>query len=125
MASHPTPPAPPRRRARRWRRRLTAVALVAAVAYLARAPLLRTGGAVLVSDDGLAPATRVAVLDGDRRFEVAAALVTAGRADGVLIVQGAPARTVLVGLRPSPEDVGRAELSRRGVPDARVEMIPA
>src|SRR5689334_15100819 len=107
MAAPTTPPTgPPRRRLRRRGRQLAAVALVAVVVYAFRTPLLRAVGSILVADDGLAPCSHVAVLGGDRRYEVAARLVAAGRADGVLLVEGAPDRTVRLGLRPRPEDFG-------------------
>jgi hypothetical protein len=109
---------------RRWGRRVLTIAVLAILAYLFRTPLLHSAGSVLVSDDGFAPCTRVAVRDGDRRYEAAAAVLAAGRADGVLIVRQAPARLQEMGLLPTEEVKDRRELTKRGVPDDRIELVP-
>jgi hypothetical protein len=116
---------PPARRPflRRWGRRFLAFAVVGAVAFLFRTPLLRAAGTVLVSDDGFVPCTRVAIREGDRRYDAAAGLLAAGRAESVLIVQESPTRLQKMGLLPTPEVRDRRELKKRGVPDDRIELV--
>lgn len=116
-------PAPEPRR-RRWGRRLAVLTVAIAVLYLARTPILRAAASVLVADDGLIPCTRVAVMNGDRRYDAAARLVAADQAGGVLLVQTAPTRTQTLGLRPPTDERERRELARRGLAADRVEVIP-
>src|SRR5262245_32540511 len=108
---------------RRWGRRLLIFAILGGVAYLYRVPILRTAGSVRVSNDGFVPSTRVAIRDGDRRYEAAAGVLAAGRAEGVLIVQEAPTRLQQLGVLPTGEVKDRRELARLGVPDERIELV--
>jgi hypothetical protein len=109
---------------RRWRRRVLVFLLFAVIGYVFRGPLLRSAARVLIVDDEPATCSRVAILDGDRRYDRAVELIAGRQVDGVVLVESSPKRLQRLGLVPMPLAVDRSELAKRGVPAAQIEIVP-
>jgi hypothetical protein len=104
----------------KWRRRLTIVAVVALAAWVFRAPILcGLAGGLIVEDrlvqEGFGPAPAVLILDGDRQFDSAARLYSAGGARTILVSSSPPDRLVRLGIMPRGEETAGRELLKRGV----------
>jgi len=112
------------------RRRLSVglllVAVVLALLWAGRAPLLRAAARWL--DVGGPPrrADYIMVLNGDEstRPFAAAALAKAHWARRVLIAEVVPTPAVIEGICPAYHDINRQVLLKRGVPAARIVILP-
>ena len=82
-------------------------------------------GGLLVADDPPGNAQQVLILDGDKRYELAASMVSSGVARGgdVLVYEARDAWLVQHGVVLAPEALARRELGRRGISAERLRVL--
>src|SRR5262245_28465130 len=68
---------------RRWRRRLIVVVVFLVVSYAFRGSILPALAGILIAEDEPASATRVAILNGDRRYDRAESLLVDNHVEGI------------------------------------------
>jgi hypothetical protein len=107
----------------RWIRRCVLAAALLSVAYALREQWLPLVARVLIFDQAASPGDVVLILDeGERRFDVAAEL-TGGDATRILLYVREPNRLERMGIRPTPEALGRRECSKRGFAGAEIAAL--
>jgi hypothetical protein len=100
------------------------VLVLSACLWFWHGAILRGMASVLVADQGQQDAKFVLVVDGDRRYDAAAALYREDPSRRVVLIEPYPTRLVQVGALPSFEAISRRELHARGVPEEAVTVIP-
>ena len=113
---------PPVRRILTGRRVLAGVAVAVGLASIFHNPLLRGVSGLLVVVEPHAPASAILVLDGDKRFDVAARRVAEGT-QSVLLIRRRPGRLERMGILPAGDVLVRRELSKRHVPAERISWL--
>ncbi|MBS0205652.1 MAG: hypothetical protein JSS49_22340 [Planctomycetes bacterium] len=88
-----------------------------------RSPLLRCLAAPLVISESSPMATTMLILGGDLRFDEAAQFCREDLHRHVLLEESPRGRLVRLGILPDPVELGRKELTRRGVRGDQIDVV--
>jgi len=112
-----------RPRGRWWRRLLAAALLLAGIGYF-HAAILRGLAMPLIVDGTPRGPFDVLIVDGDHRYDAAAAARRECPSRRVLLLEHDANRLVRTGILPPDTEVARKELASRGVPEKAVLVVP-
>jgi hypothetical protein len=101
---------------------MLAVAIIGSL-WLARGPVLLGAASALIVDRYEGRGDAVWLVDGHRQSDVAAGLYRENPSRTIVMVRPVPNRLVRLGILPSDEQIGQAELHRRGVPGVAIEVL--
>ena len=98
-------------------------AVLCLLAAIFHAQLLTRLARLLIHDQSVPGSGYVAIIDGDRRYDVAAEQIAEGRLSGVLVLHEHPKALAVCGIVPARHEVAQRELRARGLDSEQVSVI--
>lgn len=99
------------------------ILVTAGLLFVFRTPLLRCLAALLVISESSPTATTMLILGGDLRFDEAAQFCREQPHRNVLLEGSPRGRLVRLGILPDPVELGRKELTRRGIRGEQIDVV--